>query len=224
MTIVYSLVARKRVVLAEHTSSSGNFPTVTRVLLAKIPDSEDGKMSYVYDQFVFHYIVNNGMTFLCMASDDTRRRITFSFLEDVMETWRKAYSNIEQTALAFSLNDVFGPILKQKMDHFSNNPNSDNIAVVQARIDSVKDIMVENIDQVLQRGEKIELLVDKTEQLNATAYKFEKTSRTLKNELYWRAIRNKVIIFVIVLLVIFFIVVMACGIDFKGCSKEKGKQ
>jgi vesicle-associated membrane protein 7 len=32
------------------TATSGNFPTVTRVLLAKIPVDQDGKMSYVYDQ------------------------------------------------------------------------------------------------------------------------------------------------------------------------------
>ena len=140
MTIVYALVARKRVVLAEHTSSSGNFPTVTRVLLAKIPD-QDGKMSYVYDQHVFHYVVENGITFLCMASEQTRRRVTFSFLEDVMTAWRAQYAAMEQTALAFSLNDAFGPVLKQKMEHFSNSPSADNIAVVQARIDSVKDIM-----------------------------------------------------------------------------------
>ena len=119
MSIVYALVARKRVVLAEHTSSSGNFPTVTRVLLAKIPDSEDGKMSYVYDQYVFHYIVDNGMTFLCMASEETRRRITFGFLDDVMKAWRSRYAAQEGTALAFSLNATFGPILKQKMDQFS---------------------------------------------------------------------------------------------------------
>ncbi len=35
--------------------------------------------------------------------------------------------------------------------------------------------MVENIDQLLERGEKIELLVDKTDRLNQTAFKFEKT-------------------------------------------------
>jgi hypothetical protein len=35
MTILYALVARKKTVLAEYTSSSGNFPTVTRVLLGK---------------------------------------------------------------------------------------------------------------------------------------------------------------------------------------------
>lgn len=35
--------------------------------------------------------------------------------------------------------------------------------------------MIENIDRVLERGEKIELLVDKTDRLNQQAFKFEKT-------------------------------------------------
>lgn len=46
---LYSLVARGKTVLAEFTFTTGNFPTITRVLLAKIPP-EDTKMSYVYDQ------------------------------------------------------------------------------------------------------------------------------------------------------------------------------
>lgn len=46
---LYSLVARGKTVLAEFTFATGNFPTITRVLLGKIPP-EDGKMSYVYDQ------------------------------------------------------------------------------------------------------------------------------------------------------------------------------
>ncbi len=48
---------------------------------------------------------------------------------------------------------------------------------MQAQIDSVKDVMIENIDRVLERGERIELLVDKTDRLNQQAFKFEKTVR-----------------------------------------------
>ena len=82
MTILYALVARGTTVLAEFTSTSGNFPTITRVLLGKIPE-EDGKMSYVYDQFVFHYVVENKITFLCMADENAKRRVPFAFLDDI---------------------------------------------------------------------------------------------------------------------------------------------
>ena len=43
--IIYALVARGTCVLAEFTTTSGNFTTVTRRILEKIP-SEDSKMSY----------------------------------------------------------------------------------------------------------------------------------------------------------------------------------
>jgi hypothetical protein len=36
------------------------------------------------------------------------------------------------------------------------------------------------VSQVLERGERIELLVDKTDRLNQTSFKFEKSSRQLK--------------------------------------------
>jgi hypothetical protein len=42
--------------------ATGNFPTVTRVLLAKIPQ-QDGKMTYQYDAYNFHYV---GKSILCV--------------------------------------------------------------------------------------------------------------------------------------------------------------
>ena len=115
MAILYALVSRKKVVLAEYTASSGNFPTVTRVLLSKIADNEDSKMSYVYDNHVFHYIIDQGITFLCMSSEDTKRRVAFMFLEDIIRTWRERFLAVEQTAIAFSLNEQFSPVLQQRV-------------------------------------------------------------------------------------------------------------
>ena len=53
--------------------ATGNFPTVTRVLLAKIP-SQDGKMTYVYDEYVFHYVVEGGICYLCMSDEKNKVR------------------------------------------------------------------------------------------------------------------------------------------------------
>ena len=67
MTILYALVARGKTVLSEFTFTSGNFPTITRLLLGRIDMSRNGKMSYIYDQYVFHYICEDGLRFLCMC-------------------------------------------------------------------------------------------------------------------------------------------------------------
>ncbi len=49
--LFYSLIARGKTVLAEYTARSGNFPTVTRLLLSEIGGG-DNKMSVVYDRCV----------------------------------------------------------------------------------------------------------------------------------------------------------------------------
>lgn len=114
MPILYALISRGKTVLAEYTSNTGNFPTVTRVLLSKI-SSEDTKMSYIYDKHVFHYIVDNGIIFLCMSDESTKRRLAFAFLEDIKKIWREKFVQVEGTAHAFSLNDAFSPVLNQKI-------------------------------------------------------------------------------------------------------------
>ena len=72
-----------------------------------------------------------------------------------------------------TISDLFSIVGLQ--DIFNTNPAADNISKVKSQIDNVKDVMISNIDRVLERGEKIELLVDKTDKLNHQAFKFEKS-------------------------------------------------
>ena len=46
---------------------------------------------------------------------------------------------------------------------------------------------------MLERGEKIELLVDKTEHLHQHAFKFAKSSTQLKRSLQWREMKCKLV-------------------------------
>eukprot|EP01041_Mallomonas_annulata_P011053 gene11053-23109_t len=201
MTILYALIARGKTVLAEYTFTSGNFPTITRVILGRIPE-ENGKMSYVYDQFAFHYICEDKLIYLCMCDDMSKRRIPFAFLEDISQRFKSAYGSQAHTAIAFAMNEDFGRTLNKQID-FYNGPSADNFSQVSNKLEDVKNIMVENIEKILERGEKLELLVDKTDQLQQQAFKFEKSSRKLKNEMFYRRIKFYLAIaFVIALLVV----------------------
>lgn len=46
--------------------------------------------------------------------------------------------------------------------------------------------MIENIDKVLERGERIDLLVDKSEALNEQSFVFKKNAKKLKDEMWWK--------------------------------------
>ena len=88
---------------------------------------------------------------------------------------------VGDTATAFSLNEEFAPVLRQQLAFFNHDPSSDRISQVKNELADVKDVMVQSIERVMERGERIELLVDKTDRLNQTSFKFEKSSKQLKN-------------------------------------------
>jgi len=223
MTVVYALVSRQKTVLAEHTSTSvtGNFPTVTRVLLSKIP-AVDGRMSYEYDEYLFHYVVEGGICFLCMSDEKNKHRVPFALLNDMKELFVQKYGHeVPQRAIAFSLNDEFSKMIKERMDYYNSaGSNVDNLSAVKNQIEDVKGHMVENIEKVLERGEKIELLVDKTDRLNQQAFKFESSSRKLKHAMWWKNAQWMIIYAVAGAFFIFFLAGCVCGFDFHRCKAK----
>jgi len=82
---------------------------------------------------------------------------------------------------------------------------------------------VQNIESILERGEKLELLVDKTDQLQTQAFQFQSQSKKLKNAMLMRKIKMYAAIAGIILVIIWVISAVACGIDYSKCGNDKKK-
>lgn len=217
MTILYVLVARGSTILAEYTTTSGNFPQVTRTILTKIKP-QDSKMSYVYDDFVFHYLVEDGLIFLCMCDESSKRRIPFQMLEDIKNRFLGAYGDRAQTAIAFAMNEDFGRTLQKQLQHY-NSPEADMVGTTQKKLDDVKDVMVQNIEMVLERGEKLELLVDKTNNLQLQSFKFQSNAKALRHAMFMRKVKMYALVFFVVALIMVILSAIVCGgIDYPHCQ------
>lgn len=60
------------------------------------------------------------------------------------------------------------------------------IEKIQAELDETKKIMEQNIDKLIERGEKLEALEDKTEQLKTESQAFNQNAVKLKQELQFK--------------------------------------
>lgn len=89
-------------------------------------------------------------------------------------------------AVAYEYNTEFSHVLVQQMDYFSNDPNAGAIIRARSGIAEIKSVMIENIERVLERGERVELLVDKTEYLRGVAFTFRKTAKRLRIKMRWK--------------------------------------
>jgi vesicle-associated membrane protein 7 len=69
--------------------------------------------------------------------------------------------------------------------------------------------------QVLDRGERIELLVDKTDHLQNESFAFKREARRLKSRLWWKNTRLLIFLTVLVLIIAYIIVCFACSPTFQ---------
>ncbi|KAJ2513683.1 hypothetical protein GGI11_004217 [Coemansia sp. RSA 2049] len=213
--IVYALVSRGPVILAEHTAAGvgggGNFQQVTQAILDKIPPN-DSKLTYVYDRFLFHYISEGGIVYLCVADDKFGRRIPFAFLQDMAERFVAAYTDGEIVAASAMGLGSFARTIAHQMDYYSRNPAQvDSIRQVHGEISQVKDVMVQNIERVLERGGRIDVLVDKTNSLNNAAFAFRKRSTAVKRQYWWRNQKLMAAVVLSVVVFVYLLISSACG-------------
>jgi len=194
--------------------------SVTRRLLEKLPPNEISKKTYVYDRHLFHFIVDDGMVYLCMTDEEFGRRVPFAFLEDIKNRFIATYGNRGKTAPLYGMNEDFARILQNQMNYFSNTQNVDKISKAKQDIDELKSVMVENIEKVLQRGDRIELLVDKTEQLEGQAIQFKKQSTALKRSMYWKNVKMCLLLVLVCVIIAYFIAAVICGLLFQDCRSS----
>ncbi|KAK9127843.1 hypothetical protein Syun_016640 [Stephania yunnanensis] len=186
MAILYGLVARGTVVLSEFSAVSGNTGAVARRILEKLPSEADSRLCFSQDRYIFHILRLDGLTFLCMANDTFGRRIPFSYLEDIHMRFMKNYGRVAHSAPAYAMNDEFSRVLHQQMEFFSSNTSADTLNRVRGEVGEIRTIMVDNIEKILERGDRIELLVDKTATMQDSAFHFKKQSRRLRRALWMK--------------------------------------
>lgn len=72
------------------------------------------------------------------------------------------------------------------MNTYNTAPPTDEVDRAKGELAQVKNIMVQNVEQILSRGERIELLVDKTDNMAHQATAFRRGARTVRRQQFWR--------------------------------------
>ncbi|CAI0416612.1 unnamed protein product [Linum tenue] len=239
MAILYALVARGSVVLAEFSATATNASAIAKQILGKIPGNDDSHVSYSQDRYIFHVKRTDGLTVLCMAEENAgskpfrsvllssffvsgsgqwRRRIPFAFLEDIHQRFVRTYGRSVHSAQAYGMNDEFSRVLSQQMEYYSSDPNADRMNRLKGEMNQVRNVMIENIDKVLERGDRLELLVDKTSNMQGNTFRFRKQARRFRSTTWWRNVKLMIALIVLLLAVIYGVLAFVChGLTLPTC-------
>lgn len=180
------------------------------------------KFTLVADGHTFNYLESDGYVFLCVADQAFGRQAPFACLDKIASDFSSSHGAAARDAIAHSLNRSFAPVLRQHMEYVSHNSGEvDKVSKVQQQVSEVKEIMMDNIEKVLDRGEKIELLVDKTENLRFQADNFHKTGRALRRRMWWQNLKMKLVFASFVVIVILILFLSFCYSNGNDCTKKK---
>lgn len=83
---------------------------------------------------------------------------------------------------------------------------------VQGQVNEVKVILKDNINKVLERGDRLDDLIGKTDDLQASADSFQRTSTRVARKYWWKNIKMMIIIGVIVVIIIVLIILFATNV------------
>jgi len=217
--IIYALVIRgQKVALAHYEGREGNFMQATTQALEKFKGTDKQK-SYAYGEHAFHYTVQEGsdLWFVCVADKSLSRKTSFGFLKSVQDAFEAKYTAQQRdAALAEGMQEEFSEDLKQLMETY-NSGKLDRVAKAMETVQGINENLVESLQQLMERQEKIDLLVQRSQDLAGESQSFRRQANLLERNIRWKNVRRMVICGLVVLIVTLVIVMMNCGLDFQAC-------
>uniref|UniRef100_A0A8C8FMK5 Synaptobrevin homolog YKT6 n=1 Tax=Oncorhynchus tshawytscha TaxID=74940 RepID=A0A8C8FMK5_ONCTS len=161
-------------------SSVQEFMTFTSDLI--VQRSSIGSRASVKEQeYLCHvYVRNDSLGAVVIADGEYPSRVCFTLLDKVLEEFSRQVSSIDWPS--GSPDTVHYTALDSYLAKYQNPREADAMSKVQAELDETKIILHNTMESLLERGEKLDDLVQKSEHLGNQSKAFYKTVRNARKQ------------------------------------------
>ncbi|XP_059619852.1 vesicle-trafficking protein SEC22b-B [Phlebotomus argentipes] len=169
-----------------------------KMLFRKLGPHSPARCTIETGPYLFHYLIENEVCYLVLCDKMYSKRLAFNYLEDIAQEFHKNYGrkvNSVTRPYAFIEFDVYIQKAKKSLTDRRRNINT-----INTQLQDVQRIMVQNIDDVLQRGTVLSELDTKTQNLSMLSQKYKKDATYLnRKSMYVKAVCGLVLLIFIVL-------------------------
>lgn len=148
-------------------------------LLRSMTTGSPNKMSIVSGKTVYYYMARDNLCFLTLTEDTYPKRTAFLYLEEVADAvtqelvneygnmWRET---VDQAARPFQFIH-YDPIIQKKQREFRDP--SQQKSKLNEDLSEIQTIMRKNIDEILNRGEKLDNVSNISQELRSKSKDFK---------------------------------------------------
>lgn len=160
------------------------------------------RLSLEAGPYIFHYYIENRVCYLVLCDQSFSKRLAFSFLEDLQTEFGSTYgSRVETVSRPYSFIEFDTYIQKVRKNYMDSRARK-NLSSINTELQDVQRIMVQNIDDVLQRGDSLSVLDTKASNLSTLSSKYKKDAKYLNLRSSYAKIAAIVIVIIVFLLFI----------------------
>ncbi|XP_063711212.1 uncharacterized protein LOC134839551 isoform X2 [Symsagittifera roscoffensis] len=169
--LYYTAISYESIILADCTV--GNEETLMAVasqhllgILARQSTVGTAKDSRVCGDYRMHCLIKDSIIVITITDSSYSVEQSYKFLEEVLRRFNASDSLVarSQSASELQLNYEFRPVLKKLMTEYGRSSGS--VSAVNEKVQEVKNVMLDNIDKAIERGDRLETLEERTTQLN----------------------------------------------------------
>jgi len=125
--------------------------------------------------FVVHvHVRTDGLCGTVVADKEYPARVAFSYLSKQMTDFERDIANWKNITIEQSMEPAS---MQSNIAKFQNPHEADKISKIQSNLDEVTEVMHKNISEVLKRGENLDSLMEKSDDLNIASKQFYKQAK-----------------------------------------------
>lgn len=181
-----------------------------KAIVKKLHSRSPSRMSVEAGQVTYNYAIEDGVVFLVMADASYPKRLSFAFLADVHrhlvdelsrehgDGWR---AQIDTTARPYAFLRFDRTVQRLKREYLDPSSKQNTSRVAEGLAD-IQNIMRQNLEEVLNRGEKLENVSKISSRLVEDSKKFKWNAKRLNLLDAWKKYGpvSLVVLFVIAVL------------------------
>jgi len=164
------------------------------------------------NNLIFHYLLRDTLCYLTLTEQSYPKRLAFLYLEEIADAFLESLANdhgdrwreaVDTTARPYAF-IKFEQVIQRKRKDFIDPTSRQNTTKLNEDLADIQSIMRTNINEVLNRGEKLENVSNISNNLVAESKKFKWGAKKLS----WQAMVNQYAPIAVMVLFVLFVLYM----------------
>jgi len=174
-----------------------------KALLRTIKPDSPSRCTFEEKDYLYHYIMENGVVYLTIAEKGYPRTLAFQYLEKLQEEFQRWHgADVARYDRPYAAVD-FDPTMNEIRRDFIDPQAPANLKKLNKDLHQIQHIMSQNIEEVLKRGEKVDQIHSRATRLLGDSEQYAKKARWLNIQAMYRQIIPLVILLIVIIFILY---------------------